>query len=45
MSYHYQKGNLASIKPTASWSPASVFFQTMKFMVFGAASSRLIEID
>lgn len=36
-----QKENLATIVPTESWYPASIFFQGMKFMLFGDPSLRM----
>jgi len=33
--YYYDKENLATIAPTKSWYPASIFFQGMKFMLYG----------
>ena len=39
--YYFQRENLASLKPNAAWYPPSVFFQGMKFMVFGDPSLRL----
>jgi hypothetical protein len=39
---HYVKVyNLPELKPTESWTPPSIFFQGMKFMVFGDPSLRL----
>lgn len=38
--YHREEG-LATIAPTESWYPASIFFQPMKFMLFGDPSLRL----
>jgi hypothetical protein len=39
---HYIKEEkLAALKPTESWEPPSIFFQAMKFMVFGDPSLRL----
>lgn len=35
VSYYYEHERLATIEPTESWYPASIFFQGMKFMVFG----------
>ncbi|KAA3609545.1 MAG: hypothetical protein DWQ01_09455 [Planctomycetota bacterium] len=32
---YYQKEALSQLKPTASWYPPSIFFQGMKFMLFG----------
>jgi hypothetical protein len=39
--YYYQKEKLSTLKPTASWYPPSIFFQGMKFMLFGDPSLRL----
>lgn len=36
--HYYEKENLATLKPTADWYPASIFFQGMKFMFFGDPS-------
>lgn len=33
--HYYQAENLATIAPNESWYPASIFFQGMKFMLFG----------
>jgi len=33
--YYYDKERLAKLVPTDSWYPASIFFQGMKFMLFG----------
>lgn len=41
--YYFEKENLANLKPNAAWYPPSVFFQGMKFMVFGDPSLRLPE--
>ena len=41
--YYYDRENLATLKPNAAWYPPSVFFQGMKFMVFGDPSMRLPE--
>lgn len=35
VSYYFDHEHLATLKPTESWYPASIFFQGMKFMVFG----------
>ena len=35
IAYYYAKERLADLQPTASWYPASIFFQGMKFMVLG----------
>lgn len=39
--YYYEKECLAALKPNAGWYPPSVFFQSMKFMLFGDPSLRL----
>lgn len=39
--YYFERENLANLKPNAAWYPPSVFFQGMKFMVFGDPSLRL----
>ncbi len=36
--FYFTKERLATIAPTDSWYPASIFFQGMKFMVFGDPS-------
>lgn len=41
VSYYFDKENLASIKPSEDWYPASIFFQAMKFMVYGDPSLKL----
>jgi hypothetical protein len=33
--HYFQKERLAELKPTPDWYPASIFFQGMKFMLFG----------
>jgi hypothetical protein len=38
LAYYYDKEGLATIAPTEDWYPASVFFQGMKFMLFGDPS-------
>ncbi|QVL34095.1 hypothetical protein KIH39_09360 [Telmatocola sphagniphila] len=35
ISYYYAKEGLARLKPSDDWYPPSIFFQGMKFMVFG----------
>jgi peptidase C25-like protein len=35
LSNYWLAENLAELQPSASWYPASIFFQGMKFMVFG----------
>jgi len=39
--FYYDREHLASLKPTESWYPPSIFFQGMKFMLFGDPSLRL----
>ncbi len=39
----YQKEYLSDLAPTESWYPASIFFQAMKFMVYGDPSLVLPE--
>ena len=39
--HYYEKEKLATLKPEAGWYPPSIFFQAMKFMVFGDPSLRL----
>jgi hypothetical protein len=41
VTYYYEKERLASLKPTPDWYPASIFFQGMKFMLFGDPALRL----
>jgi hypothetical protein len=36
--HYWEAEHLAEIKPTPDWYPASIFFQGMKFMVFGDPS-------
>ncbi len=36
--HYFEKENLATIKPNDSWYPPSVFYQPMKYMVFGDPS-------
>ena len=35
VSHYYEQERLASLVPTDSWYPASIFFQGMKYMLFG----------
>ncbi len=35
VTYYWEHEKLAEIEPTESWYPASIFFQGMKFMLFG----------
>jgi hypothetical protein len=39
--YYVTQERLRELKPTDSWTPPSVFFQAMKFMVFGDPSMKL----
>jgi len=39
--HYYEKEHLATLEPNADWYPPSIFFQGMKFMVFGDPSLRL----
>jgi hypothetical protein len=41
VSNYYQVFQLASIKPDAGWYPPAIFFQSMKYMVYGDPSLRL----
>lgn len=41
VSYYYDREHLATLKPNADWYPPSIFFQGMKFMLFGDPSLRL----
>lgn len=39
--HYYEAENLASLKPDKGWYPPTIFFQAMKFMVFGDPSLRM----
>ncbi|MGH7131852.1 MAG: C25 family cysteine peptidase [Phycisphaerales bacterium] len=39
VAYYYDHEHLGAIKPTEDWYPASIFFQGMKFMLFGDPSA------
>ena len=41
VAHYYDAEHLATIRPTPDWYPASIFFQGMKFMVFGDPALRL----
>ncbi len=41
VAYYYDREGLARLKPNNHWYPPSIFFQAMKFMVFGDPSLRL----
>lgn len=38
---YYEKEHLAALQPNADWYPPSIFFQGMKFMLFGDPSLQL----
>lgn len=38
VSYYYDEEHLETIRPTPDWYPASIFFQGMKYMLFGDPS-------
>ena len=41
VAHYYDREGLARLKPNNDWYPPSIFFQAMKFMVFGDPSLRL----
>lgn len=41
MKHYYTNERLAQLKPTDSWYPPSIFFQGMKFMLFGDPTLRI----
>jgi len=41
VSYYYDQEHLATLKPNADWYPPSIFFQAMKYMVYGDPSLKL----
>ncbi|MDB5353106.1 MAG: Peptidase family [Planctomycetota bacterium] len=41
LAHYYDAEHLETIRPTADWYPASIFFQGMKFMLFGDPSLRM----
>lgn len=41
ISYYFDQEHLATLKPNNDWYPPSIFFQGMKFMLFGDPSLRL----
>ena len=41
VSYYYDREHLAALKPNDDWYPPSIFFQGMKFMLFGDPSLRM----
>jgi hypothetical protein len=43
--YYHAEERLADLRPQASWYPPSIFFQGMKFMVFGDPTLRMPAAD
>lgn len=41
--YYYDNEHLADLKPDSGWYPPSIFFQAMKFMLFGDPSIPIVE--
>jgi hypothetical protein len=41
IAYYYDREHLETLKPTASWYPASIFFQGMKYMLYGDPSLQM----
>lgn len=41
VSYYYEQEHLATLKPNDDWYPPSIFFQGMKFMLYGDPSLRM----
>ena len=41
VAYYYEQQHLDTIKPDAGWYPPAIFFQAMKFTVYGDPSMRL----
>lgn len=41
LKYYHQQERLPHLQPTADWYPPSIFFQGMKFMLYGDPSLRL----
>ena len=39
--FYHEKEHLATLRPNADWYPPSIYFQGMKFMLFGDPSLRL----
>jgi hypothetical protein len=39
VTYYFEREHLATIKPTADWYPASIYFQGMKYMLLGDPSA------
>jgi hypothetical protein len=45
ISYYYDKEGLARLAPNDDWYPPSIFFQGMKFMLFGDPTLPLAEVS
>lgn len=45
VAFYYRDQGLATLEPNDSWYPPSIFFQPMKFMLFGDPSLRLPATD
>ncbi|MBI2899927.1 MAG: hypothetical protein HYY17_07065 [Planctomycetes bacterium] len=43
ITHYWEKENLAKIVPDDGWYPASIFFQAMKFMLFGDPTLRMAD--
>lgn len=43
IAYYYDHEHLATLTPTADWYPASIFFQGMKYMLYGDPSLPLAQ--
>jgi hypothetical protein len=41
VSYYYDQEHLAALRPNADWYPPSIFFQAMKYMLYGDPSLKL----
>ena len=41
VAYYYEHEHLATLKPNEDWYPPSIFFQGMKFMLFGDPSLKM----
>jgi len=41
VAHYYRAEKLAELRPTESWYPASIFFQGMKYMLFGDPALRI----
>lgn len=45
VAFYYEHEHLAMLKPTEDWYPASIYFQGMKFMLFGDPTAPLPSIQ